>query len=174
MRLRPMEAEDLDAVAALEAAISPGPWTRGIFRDCLMAGYDAWVGLDGEAHLLAFGILSTGAAEAHILNLGVDPGARRRGYGRCMLRHLLCRARQLGAERAFLEVRVSNLPAQNLYRSLGFHEIGVRLNYYRNPEGREDALVLSLALDALQTTVEEGEPTAGLGSERSSPGALPR
>jgi len=172
MRLRPMEADDLDAVAALEAAISPGPWTRGIFRDCLLAGYDAWVGVDEDERLLAFGILSTGAAEAHILNLGVDPASRRLGHGRRMLRHLLCRARQLGAERAFLEVRVSNLPAQNLYRSLGFHEIGVRLNYYRNPEGREDALVLSLALDALGAAAD-GESAANSGGERS-PGRLPR
>jgi ribosomal-protein-alanine N-acetyltransferase len=173
MHLRPMAAEDLDAVAALEAAISPGPWTRGIFRDCLMAGYDAWVGVDTADRLLAFGILSTGAAEAHILNLGVDPASRRRGYGRRMLRHLLCRARRVGAERAFLEVRVSNLAAQNLYRSLGFHEIGVRLNYYRNPEGRKDALVLSLSLDAMGTLGDDSEYAADLGG-RSDPGSAPQ
>ncbi|PKY10679.1 ribosomal-protein-alanine N-acetyltransferase [Acidithiobacillus marinus] len=146
MNLRPMLAEDLDAVAALESHISPGPWTRGIFRDCIQAGYDAWVMDDEASQLIAFGVLSTGAAEAHVLNLGVSPTLRRRGYGRKMLMHLLGRAAQLGAERAFLEVRVSNVAAQQLYRSVGFHEIGVRLNYYRNTEGREDALVLSLPL----------------------------
>ncbi len=147
MRLRAMTVEDLDDVAALEAQISPGPWTRGIFRDCLLAGYDAWLGVDQQdAELLGFGILSVGAAEAHVLNIGITPQHRRQGYGRSMLLHLLGRARQLGAERAFLEVRVSNLAAQSLYRSLGFHEIGVRLQYYRNTNGREDALVLSLSL----------------------------
>ncbi len=146
MNLRPMQVEDLDMVAALESHISPGPWTWGIFRDCLQAGYDAWVLEDDAGVVAAFGVLSTGAAEAHILNLGVAPALRRRGLGRRMLRHLLCRARQLGAQRAFLEVRVSNVGAQSLYRSQGFHEIGVRLNYYRNAEGREDALVLSLSL----------------------------
>ncbi|MBU2812132.1 ribosomal protein S18-alanine N-acetyltransferase [Acidithiobacillus thiooxidans] len=146
MKLRPMQAEDLDAVAALESHISPGPWTRGIFRDCMQAGYDAWVLKDETDLLTAFGVLSTGASEAHVLNLGVSPAQRRRGYGRKMLMHLLSRAGQLGAERAFLEVRVSNTAAQQLYRSAGFHEIGVRLNYYRNTDGREDALVLSMSL----------------------------
>ncbi len=154
-QLRPMQAGDLDAVAELEARISPGPWTRGIFRDCLVAGYDAWIATDGHAALLGFGVLSVGASEAHILNLGVDPGFRRRGHGRQILQHLLGRAWQLGAERAFLEVRVSNHGAQCLYHSFGFHEIGVRLNYYRNPDGREDALVLSLSLDhPLMSTAE--------------------
>lgn len=156
MKLRPMQAEDLDAVADLESHISPGPWTRGIFRDCIQAGYDVWVLEEDSGSLLAFGVLSTGAAEAHILNLGVTPARRRLGYGRKMLTHLLQRARQLGAERAFLEVRVSNVGAQQLYRSAGFHEIGVRLNYYRNADGREDALVLSLALTPAVHYLREG------------------
>ncbi|WP_414039889.1 ribosomal protein S18-alanine N-acetyltransferase [Acidithiobacillus sp. M4-SHS-6] len=156
MNLRPMLAKDLDAVADLESRISPGPWTRGIFRDCIQAGYDAWVMDDEADDLAAFGVLSTGAAEAHVLNLGVSPTLRRRGYGRKMLMHLLCRAGQLGAERAFLEVRVSNVAAQQLYRSAGFHEIGVRLNYYRNIEGREDALILSLPLQRDMHFFKEG------------------
>ena len=154
MPLRIMTADDLDAVAALEEQISPGPWTRGIFRDCLLAGYDAWVST-ADDRLLSFGVLSVGAAEAHVLNLGVDPAYRRRGHGRKMLYQLLTRARQLGAERAFLEVRVSNRGAQELYHQFGFHEIGVRLQYYRNKEGREDALVLSLALSQPLPTLSE-------------------
>ena len=156
MSLRPMQVGDLDAVATLESHISPGPWTRGIFRDCMQAGYDAWVMEDDFGVLVAFGVLSTGAAEAHILNLGVAPALRRRGFGRRMLQHLLCRAGQLGAQRAFLEVRVSNIGAQDLYRSQGFHEIGVRLNYYCNEEGREDALVLSLSLLPSVSQLREG------------------
>ena len=156
MSLRPMQVGDLDAVATLESHISPGPWTRGIFRDCMQAGYDAWVMEDDFGVLVAFGVLSTGAAEAHILNLGVAPALRRRGFGRRMLQHLLGRAGQLGAQRAFLEVRVSNIGAQDLYRSQGFHEIGVRLNYYCNAEGREDALVLSLSLLPSVNQLREG------------------
>ncbi|ACH84349.1 MULTISPECIES: ribosomal protein S18-alanine N-acetyltransferase [Acidithiobacillus] len=158
MNLRPMRADDLDAVAALESQISPGPWTRGVFRECLQAGYDAWIMENDGGVLGAFGVLSTGAAEAHILNLGVATALRRRGFGRRMLQHLLCRAGQLGAQRVFLEVRVSNAGAQDLYRSQGFHEIGVRLNYYRNGdgEGREDALVLSLSLLPSANQLKEG------------------
>lgn len=156
MNLRAMQADDLDAVAALESHISPGPWTRNIFRDCMQAGYDAWIMEDDAGVLVAFGVLSTGAAEAHVLNLGVAPSLRRRGFGRHMLQHLLCRASQLGAQRAFLEVRVSNIGAQDLYRSQGFHEIGVRLNYYCNEEGREDALVLSLSLLPSVNQLREG------------------
>jgi ribosomal-protein-alanine N-acetyltransferase len=51
-----------------------------------------------------------------------------------------------GAERVFLEVRPSNPVAQNLYRSIGFTEIGRRPRYYPAREGREDAIVMELEI----------------------------
>ena len=65
--MRAMHGGDLDAVAAIEAEAYEFPWTFGIFRDCLRAGYECWVLHQGE-EVIGYGILSIGAGEAHLLN----------------------------------------------------------------------------------------------------------
>lgn len=144
--IRSMEHADLEAVLAIESAAYRFPWSRQIFADCLMAGYLASV-LDSGSRVIGYCILSTAAAEAHILNLCVDPDCQRNGYGRQMLDHLLDYARAIGVERIFLEVRPSNEAAISLYETAGFTRLGVRKAYYRAAEGREDALVLVLEMD---------------------------
>jgi ribosomal-protein-alanine N-acetyltransferase len=84
--------------------------------------------------------------EVHILNLTVAPSARRRGLGRALLNRALDRAREVGATSAYLEVRVSNAAAIDLYRSAGFEEIAQRRDYYPAANGREDALILRKVL----------------------------
>jgi ribosomal-protein-alanine N-acetyltransferase len=80
------------------------------------------------------------------LNICVHPAARRYGYGRRLLNALVVKAHEAQVGQAFLEVRPSNKPALNLYRSAGFVEIGVRPAYYQAAFGREDALLLSATL----------------------------
>jgi ribosomal-protein-alanine N-acetyltransferase len=70
----------------------------------------------------------------------VVPGTERRGIGRALLSEGLAAACQRGAQRATLEVAVSNQPAQGLYRQFGFAPVGVRRNYYEKTG--EDALIL--------------------------------
>jgi len=135
----------LDAVVANEVAAYGFPWTRGIFLDCLRAGYDCWVVQDGEA-IIGHGVLSAAAREAHILNVCVAPAWQGRGHGRRVLEHLLKLARWQRSERVFLEVRPSNLHAVALYESVGFNEVGRRPNYYPAERGREDALVMAMEL----------------------------
>ena len=65
--LRPMRESDLDAVMAVELQAYPFPWTHGIFRDCLLAGYPMWVQERG-GRLVGYGVLSVAAGEAHVLN----------------------------------------------------------------------------------------------------------
>lgn len=140
-----MREEDLDAVMEVERRAYPFPWTRGIFRDCLQAGYPARVlALDGV--LVGYGILSLAADEAHVLNVCVDPACQSRGHGRQLLRTLVRVACDRGARRIFLEVRPSNKPAIALYHSEGFNEIGRRPRYYPAQSGREDALVMAMEL----------------------------
>ena len=55
-----------------------------------------------------------------------------------MLKHLIQLASRHGADVALLEVRPSNVAAVDLYRSLGFNEVGIRRNYYPADDGRED------------------------------------
>lgn len=142
VKLRPMRESDVDAVFAIESQAYPYPWSEGIFRDCLRVGYCCWLLVEGEVGI-AYGIMSVGAGESHILNICVRPEYQRRGYGGLLLRHLLQLAKRHHAEVSLLEVRRSNLAALSLYAHLGFKEIGVRTEYYPAPNGREDALVLS-------------------------------
>ena len=142
---RAMRREDLEAISRIELAAYPFPWTFGIFRDCLAAGYECWV-LERSAEIIGYGVLSVAGGEAHILNLCVAPAEQGRGHGRRVLSRMLDLARWHRAERVFLEVRPSNSAAIALYDSAGFNEIGKRPNYYPGPRGREDAIVMAMEL----------------------------
>jgi [ribosomal protein S18]-alanine N-acetyltransferase len=145
IEIRAMQDADVSAVAAVERASYQFPWSEGIFRDCVRVGYLCRV-VEVSDVIIGHGIVSTGAGEAHILNVCVRPEFRCRGVGRQLLRYLLERSRALGMAEAFLEVRPSNTTAIRLYQSLGFEQVGVRRGYYQATNGREDAAVLRLAL----------------------------
>lgn len=142
---RAMRRDDLEAISRIELSAYAYPWTFGIFRDCLAAGYECWV-LERSAEIIGYGVLSVGGGEAHILNLCVAPAEQGRGHGRRLLARLLDLARWHRSERVFLEVRPSNATAIALYESAGFNEIGKRPNYYPGKRGREDALVMAMEL----------------------------
>jgi ribosomal-protein-alanine N-acetyltransferase len=82
--------------------------------------------------------------ELHILNVATSPEHRRRGVGRALMTAAVQRGRQQGCALATLEVRKTNQPAIELYRSLGFRSVGIRPNYY--VEEGEDAVVMLLRL----------------------------
>ncbi len=145
--LRPMREGDIASIGALERVSYAYPWSEGIFRDCLRVGYVCRV-VELDHALVAYGVMSIGAGEAHLLNVCVHEAYRGRGVGRVLLRHLLERALASGALDAFLEVRPSNTAAIRLYQSLGFEAVGVRRGYYQAAEGREDATVLRLGLSS--------------------------
>ena len=140
-----MQAADLNGVQLVEQAAYDYPWSRAVFRDCLLAGYYCLV-LDISETVSGYAIMSLGAQEAHVLNLCVHPGLRRLGYGRRLLNALLFRAQDAATNQVFLEVRPSNRAAINLYLSAGFQEVGIRPAYYQAKFGRENAVVLSLSL----------------------------
>jgi [ribosomal protein S18]-alanine N-acetyltransferase len=143
--LRAMRETDLEQVAALELQAYEFPWTFGIFRDCLRAGYGCWV-LERSFDIVGYAILSVAAHEAHVLNVCVAPSLQGAGHGRRLMKRLMDLARWHRAERVFLEVRPSNTRAIALYHDMGFNEIGRRPGYYPARSGREDALVLAIEL----------------------------
>jgi ribosomal-protein-alanine N-acetyltransferase len=143
--IQTLAESDLDAVAAIERELYEFPWTLGNFRDSLAAGYSCW-GVHSDAGLIGYAVMTLGAAEAHLLNLSIAEPYQRRGYGTRLLEQLLRAARAYGADVLFLEVRPSNLSARGLYARRGFRQVGVRKGYYPARKGREDALLLSLAL----------------------------
>jgi [ribosomal protein S18]-alanine N-acetyltransferase len=143
MSLRPMLATDLDQVIENETRAYEFPWTKGNFSDCLKAGHECWV-LLLDQRIAGHGIVASWAGEAHLLNVCVMRDRQGEGHGRALVEHMLDRARARGADMVFLEVRPSNVAALELYRSLGFNEIGVRKDYYPARTGYEDAQVMAL------------------------------
>lgn len=144
-KFRPMSEADLPEIMEIERRAYPYPWTIGILRDCLRVGYNCWL-YEQNGVIQAYGVMSVAAGEAHVLNLCVRPESQGSGLGRRMLTQLIALARRHGADTLLLEVRPSNLAALKLYQNQGFNEVGTRKNYYPAEQGREDALILALAL----------------------------
>ena len=145
MRLRPMTEADVAAVVAIERNVYPFPWTEGIFADCLRVGYHCTV-LEIDYVLVGYGIVASGAGEAHLLTVCVREEVRSRGCGRALLTGLIRQAASAGAGVIFLEVRPANTTAIRLYEVMGFQQSGFRAGYYQATSGREDALVMRRAI----------------------------
>ncbi|MBM4466149.1 MAG: ribosomal-protein-alanine N-acetyltransferase [Chloroflexi bacterium] len=109
----------------------PGPLTR-VRRS---------LGVGKRLPILGYGGFWLMAGEAHISTIAVQPTWRRKGIGELLLAAMLDRAIELEAEMATLEVRASNVVAQNLYHKYGFQQAGSRRRYYRDND--EDALIMS-------------------------------
>ncbi|GJM12832.1 MAG: ribosomal-protein-alanine acetyltransferase [Pseudohongiella sp.] len=139
---RTMRTSDVELVAQNEAASYEHPWTKRIVIDCLRAGYQCWV-LANKQQIVAHGVMSVAIGECHLLTLCVRPEYQRHGYGKKLFKLLLDRAHKQDAEICYLEVRQSNAGAIELYRSMGFRQIGERKNYYPGKDSREDALIMS-------------------------------
>ena len=137
---------DLDDVMSIEARIYDFPWTRQIFYDCLRVGYVSHV-CELDNKLAGYCVMSTGASEAHILNLSIAQDYRRRGLGQRLLGHMLDTAKLHNVGTVFLEVRPSNDGAIALYDKMGFNQIGTRRDYYPAKVGREDAIILAISLE---------------------------
>lgn len=144
-RLVRMQDGDLAEVLAIENSIYTHPWTRGNFGDSLRAGYECWT-WRLRRELLGYFVLLVAAGEGHLLNLSVAAARQRAGHGSEVLKEALRLARSRGAQHLFLEVRPSNLAGKALYNRFGFRQAAVRPGYYPAHGGREDALVLTLAL----------------------------
>lgn len=142
----PMQAREIDSVAALESCVQDFPWSAGNFSDSLQAGHSCWVmRLNGD--LIGFFIVMPILDEAHLLNLAIAPAQQGQGMGARLLRHAMLSAKENGAASMLLEVRPSNTQALKLYRHFGFVQIGQRRDYYPALTGREDALVFRKELD---------------------------
>ena len=144
-QFRPMRAADLDWVMEVEPLLYSHPWTRGNFDDSLAAGYSCRV-VEWARAMAGYGVLMIGVREAHLLNLSVAIPWQRRGIGRMLLEHFVRIARDSDATQMLLEVRPSNTTARRLYARFGFREISVRRAYYPLGGGREDAILMGIAL----------------------------
>ena len=143
-----MSLHDLAAVLAVEMAAYSHPWTRSNFVDSLAAGYFSQVLAPRAGGLLGYCIAMPGVDELHLLNVTVAPTWQGRGHGSTLLDAVEAHGRHCALRHLWLEVRPSNERARTLYRRRGFVEVGLRRGYYPAVGGREDAVVMRLALDA--------------------------
>jgi ribosomal-protein-alanine N-acetyltransferase len=150
LSLRPMQLDDLDTIMQIEPTIYSHPWTRGNFSDSLNSGYSAWVlekqELQDNKEMIGYALLMLVMDEAHLLNLSIAKAHQKQGLGRYLLEHMLTVAKTHKAANMFLEVRPSNISAIALYENMGFSEMAVRRGYYPAKQGREDAVLMGLAL----------------------------
>jgi ribosomal-protein-alanine N-acetyltransferase len=143
VNIREMDLSDVSHINGIEQRVTPHPWRESQFIDsynkhsCLV--------LEQDNRVVGYAIFHVIVGEAEILNISIAPDYQGRGYGRQLLDHMIS-AVSSQAERFFLEVRVSNNKAIQLYENSGFVEVCLRRNYYQTAKGPEDAMLMAMEL----------------------------
>lgn len=142
--IRPMTYSDLDDVVRLEKmCFGLGAWSRGAFASELKRGQKSYfVVARINGVLVGFAGWRQEGDEAHVANIAVHPKMRGRKIGELLLRTILEEAVRRGLNTSLLEVRKSNIIAQNLYRKYGYKVVTIRRAYYQFP--LEDAVIMKL------------------------------
>ena len=145
--VRPLTAQDLPQVLAIEQTAYSHPWSQGHFVDALASGYHCGAWCEHE-DLRAYLVAMPGVQETHLLNVTVAPEHQGKGLAKRLLQDWLDWSRTQGAQQLWLEVRESNARALQIYERAGFVRIHVRKDYYPlDRTRREHAVVMSLKLD---------------------------
>ncbi len=140
-----MQESDLPAVMEIERRSFSCPWAEASFREGLSRGnrHVHFLVTRHHQHPIAFINFWVVEDEGQIANFAVSPDYRNRGVGKYLFAESLAHIRKLGGDRVFLEVRVSNIQAQSLYRQFGFRIVSIREKYYM--DDHEDAYVFGLS-----------------------------
>lgn len=146
--LRPLEAADLAAWLTIEQACFPDPLSEQQLLAQLKQVRNRCFGLFKLNQLMGFAVFSTVLDEAELLQIAIAPDQQGNGVASALLSQSINRLQQSGINRFMLEVRASNMAAIGLYAKLGFTEDGRRKAYYPAADGREDAVLMSLSVDA--------------------------
>jgi ribosomal-protein-alanine N-acetyltransferase len=143
LSIEPMRRRDLrHGVYAIEAASHPRPWSRSVFAgeiDQMPSGTRHYLVARCRREIVGYAGLWFGVDEAHVTNVAVRPEWRRSGIATRLMLGLADEVIDRGCPAWTLEVRVSGVGAQGLYRAFGFAPAGVRTRYYENSE---DAIVM--------------------------------
>ena len=153
-----MTPADVPTVARLAAVAFPAeldPELR-LHEELARPWSFLWVARDPARAVVGYQVAWLVGEELHLLNVAVEPSARRTGVGRALVELLFAFAHERGAALIVLEVRRSNLPAYELYRSLGFEVVRERLGYYTNGE---DALEM-IAQPARRAKTRDSAPAS--------------
>jgi ribosomal-protein-alanine N-acetyltransferase len=138
---------DLDEILAIEEAVYSHPWTRGNFLDSFATPYEALGIRTQDGALIAYFFLMPVLEELHLLTFAVSSRYQGQGYAKLLLEQMVAMASTKKYLSIMLEVRISNLRAQGIYKQFGFVEIGRRKAYYPVDQNiREDAIVMRIQI----------------------------
>ena len=140
MMIIPMNKDHVAQVAALERQCFADPWSEGSIASELDNPLSLWLVAEQDGAVCGYVGSQTVLDETDMMNIAVRPDCRRQGIAAALIEELVSRLKEQGSHILRLEVRESNTPAIALYDSLGFTQLGLRKNYYRNP--KENALIL--------------------------------
>ncbi len=141
LEIKVLGAEHLADVLKIEEECFSKPWSENAVKDLLSSGNAELLGAFDGDKLLGYSCLEWVLDEGSLTNIAVYESSRKSGVGSELMVALLNSAQEKQLAFVTLEVRVSNLPAINLYRKFGFEDVGFRRNYYDAP--REDALLMT-------------------------------
>ena len=139
IQLRKMTKNDLYQVIAIEKQSYDFPWSDVVIKDCLFNKYDCYVA--GDKNIYGYMISKITSQDSHVLNLTIDSDYRGLGIGSSFIDLMIKECKLHRSKYIYLEARISNTIARNLYQKFAFRSIGIRKNYYKNKSGREDAIV---------------------------------
>ncbi len=161
-RIRAAIAADLAAILDIEFQSFSNPWQPDTFRSLLkQERAEVLVAEDPGVGVVGYTVLWWVLDRAELANLAVRKDHQERGIGSFLLDQAISHAEAQGVESLFLEVRMSNEPANRLYSNLGFSQISVRKDYYQTP--REDARIL---VKYLTPSSEIDDRVDGVGLEK--------
>jgi ribosomal-protein-alanine N-acetyltransferase len=138
--------EDVGRVMEIEKEGFRHPWSRELIeRELAHPWSQLLLAEDGQGGpVVGYIVFWLVHDEVHVLNVATALSARRRGIGRALMETAEDEGRRRGCRLSTLEVRRSNAPALELYRTMGYRQVGARPNYYA--EEQEDAIVMVKAL----------------------------
>ncbi len=130
IKIRAMTYDDLDQVYRIEREIFPNPWPRSFFEADLRLVRTVGLVAEIEDQITGYALATCADIEFHITNIGVDLKFQRQGIAQRLMAALEKIAVERDCPHAYLEVRVDNYPAIELYLKLGFEIIYTRPRYY--------------------------------------------
>ena len=137
-----MEEQDLEEVALLEQQVFSQPWSRKSFAESIAKSENLYLVAKESEEVLGYCGLWGVGDEGQITHVCVKESARGKGVGKQLLLAMLEKGKERGLQAFTLEVRVSNTPARELYKKVGFAEAGIRKGFYDAP--KEDAMIMWL------------------------------
>lgn len=139
--IRKMEEKDLDRIMEIEKDAFTTPWPKESFLLEITKNQLArYIVAEIDNVVVGYGGIWLILDEGHITNIAVESKYRKMGVGKAIVEGLIYLCGKQGIKAMTLEVRESNISAQNLYKKYGFVESGVRPKYYA--DDNEDAIIM--------------------------------